>query len=67
MDFKAQQKRFDEIKWFDSIVAGYDRCGSYEFCGRCNKEEEEPCAHAAYRYRKGTRIAVIRFKIGKND
>lgn len=67
MDFKAQQNRFDEIKWFDSIVAGYDRCGSYEFCGRCNKEEEYPCAHAAYRLRKGTRIATIRFKIGKND
>ena len=63
MDFKAQQNRFDEIKWYDSIVAGYDRCGTYDFCGCCNKEEENPCAHAAYRSRKGVRIAVVRLKI----
>ena len=67
MDFKAQQDRFDEIKWYDSIVAGYDRCGTYEFCGRCDKEEENPCAQAAYRYRRGTRIATIRLKIGDNN
>ena len=65
MDFKKQQDRFDEIKWYDSIVSGYDRCGTYEFCGVCNKEEENPCAHAAYRSRNAwVRIATIRFKIG---
>ncbi len=65
MDFKAQQKRFDDIKWYDSVVAGCDRCGTYEFCSICNKAESEPCAHAAYRYRRGwTRIATLRIKIG---
>jgi Zn-dependent alcohol dehydrogenase len=64
MDFKAQQERFDAIKWYDSIVAGTDRCGSYEFCKLCCKEEENPCANAAYRYRKGwMRLATVRFKI----
>ena len=68
MDFKAQQERFDVIKWYDSIVAGCDRCGSYEFCGLCNKEEENPCARAAYKFRKkGVRIATLRFKIGENN
>ena len=65
MDFKKQQDRFDEIKWYDSIIAGYDRCGTYEFCGVCDKEEEYPCARAAYRCRNSwVRIATIRFKIG---
>ncbi len=49
MNFKAEQERFDVIKWYDSIVAGEDRCGSYDFCGGCDKTETEPCARAAYR------------------
>ncbi len=49
MDFKSQQDKFDDIKWYDSILAGYDRCGSYDFCGSCDKSEENPCARAAYR------------------
>lgn len=68
MDFKKQQERFDVIKWYDSILAGCDRCGTYEFCAVCNKEEENPCACAAYKYRKGwVRIATIRFKIGNEN
>ncbi len=49
MDFKSQQDKFDDIKWYDSILAGYDRCGSYDFCNVCDKSEENPCARAAYR------------------
>ena len=68
MDFKKQQERFDVIKWYDSILAGCYRCGTYEFCAVCNKEEENPCARAAYKYRKGwVRIATIRFKIGNEN
>ncbi len=65
MDFKAQQDRFDDIKWYDSIVAGCDRCGSYNFCEVCNKEEPNPCARAASRYQKRLiRIATIHVKLG---
>lgn len=69
MDFKKQQDRFDVIKWYDSILAGYDRCGSYEFCGVCNKDIDNPCARAAYKYRKKgwVSIATVRFKIGANN
>ncbi len=68
MDFKTQQDRFDEIKWYDSILTGFDRCGTYDFCGVCNKEEKNPCARAAYRYRekgRGVRLATLRIQIGK--
>ena len=61
MNFKNEQKRMDDLKWYDSIVAGEDRCGTYDFCSVCKKEEEYPCAHAEYRYRNGLiRIAIIR-------
>lgn len=68
MDFQAQQKKFDDIKWFDSIIAGEDRCGTYDFCGVCNKEETYPCARAAYKVRKvAVRVAKlpIRFELVK--
>ena len=60
MNYTLQQKKFDKIKWRDSIESGWDRCGSYEFCGECRKEEPNPCARAATRYENGyVRVAVI--------
>ena len=40
----TQQKKFDGVKWFDSIRAGDDQCGSYDFCVECRKDESNPCA-----------------------
>lgn len=61
MDFKAEQEKFDKIKWFDSIQAGRDMCGSYGFCASCKKDPVNPCARAAHRYRNGyIRVAVLR-------
>lgn len=60
MDFKLQQDRMDDIKWYDSIVAGEDMCGSYDFCVKCKKESKYPCARAKLRYENGlVRIAMI--------
>ena len=63
MNFKTQQDQFDDIKWYDSVLAGEDKCGSYEFCCKCRKTEKYPCARAAYRYsNRYIRIGVIRRK-----
>ena len=60
MDFRQQQAIFDDVKWYDSIVAGEDRCGTYDFCVECDKGQTYPCARAAFRHQKGyVRIAVI--------
>lgn len=61
-DYREKQDQFDVLKWYDSIREGEDKCGSYEFCESCRKEEEYPCARAAERYgRKGyIRIASLR-------
>ena len=64
MDFKTQQQEFDNVKWYDSIVEGTDKCGTYVFCGRCNKAEKYPCARAKERYEKGyVRIATVRCRL----
>ena len=61
MDFKATQMEFDNQKWYDSIVAGEDQCGNYDFCIRCNKVGKYPCAKAMARYEgKYIRLAIIR-------
>ena len=61
MDFKTQQEQFDNQKWYDSVMAGEDKCGTYEFCVKCSKMDTYPCAKAAHRYNnKYIRLAVIR-------
>ncbi len=61
MEFKTQQDQFDNMKWYDSVLAGADKCGSYEYCGKCRKNEPYPCARAAHRYQNGyIRLAVVR-------
>ena len=59
MDFQARQQTLDVIKWYDSIVAGEDRCGTYDYCDKCYKQEMYPCAKAENRKEKGyVRVAV---------
>ena len=60
MNFEQEQILLDKEKWYDSIIAGEDRCGSYEFCASCDKWEEYPCARAMRRYKKGyIRLASV--------
>ncbi len=60
MDFKARQNELDVIKWYDSMVAGEDQCGTYSYCVKCRKQEDNPCARAEDRMEKGyVRVAII--------
>ena len=60
MNFKLRQKEFDDVKWYDSILAGEDRCGTYDFCEKCDQTQKNPCARAEYRYaKKYIRLGVI--------
>ena len=61
MNFKTQQEQFDNQKWYDSVIAGEDKCGSYAFCVKCSSVDKYPCAKAAHRYENNyTRLAIIR-------
>lgn len=46
MDKAAKQSALDVQKWIDSEQKGYDCCGTYDFCAKCDKETEYPCAVA---------------------
>ena len=41
-----KQQELDIQKWNDSLQAGYDTCGTYDYCANCNKELENPCEMA---------------------
>ena len=40
------QNKLDIQKWIDSQKANKDMCGSYDFCVKCDKNKENPCALA---------------------
>lgn len=41
-----KQQELDEKKWNDSQKAGYDTCGTYDYCSKCDKSLENPCDKA---------------------
>ena len=45
-----RQHVLDVDKWLASEAAGYDLCGSFTFCARCDKTETHPCARAEARH-----------------
>ncbi len=47
---KDKQNELDAIKWTDSEISG-DTCGTYEYCVRCDKEADYPCARAYYAHK----------------
>ncbi|MBQ8405793.1 MAG: hypothetical protein IJX09_03980 [Clostridia bacterium] len=64
MNYRVEQEKFDKVKWYDSILVGYDRCGSYEFCVKCDKTQNNPCARAMQKAnKKRVRIGIVRFRV----
>ncbi len=64
MNFKERQKELDNVKWYESMVEGKDKCGTYAFCGKCRKTDKYPCARAEERMQKGiVRIAILRGRL----
>ena len=58
MDYKKQQDKIDKMKWADSVAAESDLCGTYDFCVACDKTLENPCARAAYKYKRANTVKV---------
>ena len=46
-----KQEKLDEIKWYIGNELGFDPCGTFEYCCKCNKQEENPCEKALKRYK----------------
>lgn len=45
-ELKNLQAELDVLKWNDSQDKGADACGSYDYCVKCDKGVEYPCATA---------------------
>ena len=46
MAVTKKQKELDEIKWKKSEEQGFDACGSFDYCVKCDKTLENPCEKA---------------------
>ena len=52
MAITKKQMELDKIKWLKSEELGYDACGSFDFCAKCDKQKENPCDKAFKAYNK---------------
>lgn len=55
------QNELDIKKWIESEQAKKDLCSSYEFCSKCDKFKEEPCALAYKAFYKKEKKPVLSF------
>lgn len=46
MALTKKQAELDVDKWLKSEQAGHDLCGDFDFCAKCDKTAENPCAKA---------------------
>ena len=46
MRIDKKQEELDKIKWDKSVALGFDACGSFDYCAKCKKERQNPCANA---------------------
>lgn len=44
---EAKQTELDIIKWHDS-ENDVDKCGAYDYCDKCDKSKDYPCARAYF-------------------
>jgi hypothetical protein len=45
-ELQKLQQELDVNKWADGQAKGVDPCGSYDYCAKCDKAAEYPCATA---------------------
>lgn len=55
MAISKKQEELDEIKWYIGQELGCDPCGTFAYCSKCKKDEENPCEKALKRYKESER------------
>lgn len=58
MSLTKKQKEIDKMKWEKSEQLGKDACGSFDFCGKCDKSLENPCDKAYSSFKKDVKPAA---------
>lgn len=46
MTKEERQAELDREKWMLSVEKGRDCCGEFDYCNKCDKNDEFPCAEA---------------------
>ena len=66
-----KQEKLDEIKWYIGNEIGRDPCGTFEYCKKCDKSEENPCEKALNKYKESkknqAKKQTSKRKIGESD
>ena len=62
MAISKKQEELDEIKWYIGKELGCDPCGTFAYCSKCKKDEENPCEKALKRYKDSERKKAKRKK-----
>ena len=52
MKLTKKQKELDIMKWEESVEQGYDACGSFLYCVKCDKALSNPCDKALRAYER---------------
>ena len=60
MALSEKQNKLDKVKWLKSEVLGYDACGSFAYCCKCDKSLENPCEHALKKFNAAERMRAAR-------
>lgn len=45
-NLQEMQAELDVAKWNEGVEKGNDPCGTYTYCGNCDKAADYPCAQA---------------------
>lgn len=46
MKLTKKQMELDAVKWKKSEELGYDACGTFDYCEKCDKSLDNPCDKA---------------------
>ena len=52
MAITKKQQELDTIKWLKSEELGYDACGTFDYCVKCDKALKNPCDKAYKAFNK---------------
>ncbi len=67
MAITKKQKELDVIKWLKSEEFGVDACGTFDYCVKCDKTNENPCdkAYKAFNAKPAAKKTVAKKPVAK--
>lgn len=69
MALTKRQRELDVMKWLKSEAQGFDACGSFDYCVKCNKSKENPCdkAYMAFNKKPAVKKSVAKKEVAVTE